>query len=215
MEPSAASATASVVVGGPTPTPTPTVSPVHAAEPADPPRNHHPRSLITVAETLVVTVVLIVVVAFVRSTSGPAHPATLSHDTGPPATTSVATSTTTAPVPAALSVDSQMSAWWSGTGEPATAALSADLQAVQQSGADLGALSASCAALARDSNAAAVAPPAPSTTVEREWQLAVSTSTRASAACETGRYTSLARDLQPASYTIHDLSDQVRPYLVG
>ncbi len=171
--------------------------------------------MITVAEALVVTLTLMAVVAFVRSTSGPPHPVALSHAARSPATTSVATSTTAPPAPAVPSVDSQVSDWWSSTGEPATAALAADLQAVQQSGSDVGSLSASCASLTRDASAAASAPPAPSPTLEREWQLVVSTSTRAAAAGTEGRYTSLAGDLQPAWYTIHDLSDQVRPYLAG
>ena len=171
--------------------------------------------MITVAEALVVALSLMAVVAFVRSTAGPPHPVALSHAAGRPATTPVTTSTTAPPAPADPSMDAQVSAWWSATGEPATAALGADLLAVQQSGADAGALSASCAVLSRDANATASEPPAPSATVEREWQLTVSTSTRASAACEAGRYTSLAGDLQPALYTIHDLSDQVRPYLAG
>jgi hypothetical protein len=171
--------------------------------------------VITVAEALVVALSLMAVVAFVRSTSGPPHPVALSHAAGRPATIPVTTSTTAPPAPVAPSINAQVSAWWSGTGEPATASLNADLLAVQQSGADAGGLAVSCAALSRDTHAATSAPPAPSATVEREWQLTVSTSTRASAACEAGRYTSMAGDLDPALYTIHDLSDQVRPYLAG
>jgi hypothetical protein len=164
------------------------------------------------AEALVVTIAIVAVVAFVRSTSGPPHPVALSHAASSPST-SVGTTTTTAPP--APSIDAQVSAWWSSTGESATAALSADLEAVQQGGTGTTSPSASCAALSQDTASAASAPPAPSPGIEREWQLTVSTSTRASAACEAGRRTSLAGDLQPALYTIHDLSDQVKPYLAG
>ncbi len=169
--------------------------------------------MITVAEALVVALTLVAVVAFVRSTSGPVHPAGLSHQAIPPATSPVAVATTT--VPAAPSMATQVSEWWSGTGEPETSALMIDLKAVQQGAVAGAAPSVTCAGLSRDTAAAATAPPAPDTSIQREWQLTVSTSTRASAACEAGRATALAGDLQPALYTIRDLSAQIKPYLAG
>jgi hypothetical protein len=123
--------------------------------------------------------------------------------------------TTTVTVSPAQSEDTQVSAWWSATGESATAALVADLQALQEGGIDTATPSATCSPLSRDAAASAAAPPAPAPAIEREWQLTVSTAARVLAACEEGRTTSLARDLQPALYTIRDLSDQIKPYLDG
>jgi hypothetical protein len=206
------------------PTALPTSPPTAMSPPMAPPPpaalpkrregRRHPRSLITAAEALVVAVVLVAVVAFVRSTSGPAHPAALSRAARPPAPASVATSTTTV-VPAAPSLDSQVSEWWSGAGEPAASALVADLGAVQTDLAGGTDSSVSCVTLERDTASAASAPPPPSPQIEREWQLTLSASTRASAACASGRLTRLAGDLQPALYTLRDLSAQVQPYLGG
>ena len=176
---------------------------------------------------MVVALALIAAVAFVRSTAGPAHPAALSHTAAPPVS-SAAAATTTVPVSSAPSMDAQVSAWWSGTAEPMVSALVADLEAVPTRGAEGAAGSTGstggtvatdpsvyCGALSRDTATAAAAPAAPATAIEREWTLTVSTSTRASAACSSGRFTSLAGDLQPALYTLRDLSDQVKPYLAG
>jgi hypothetical protein len=164
-----------------------------------------------VAEALVVAAALVAVVAFVRSTSGPAHPLALSHAAPPAHAAVAATTTTVAPAPPTL--DSQMTAWWSGAGEPAASGLVADLEAVQTGLAGGADPSTSCGALERDTASAASVPPSPSSQVEREWQLAVSTSTRASVACASGHFTRLAGDLQPALYTLRDLSAQVQPYL--
>ncbi len=176
------------------------------------------------AEALVVALALAAVVAFARGSAGPPHPAALSHRAGQPAATPSVAATTTVPVVVTPSVDTQVSTWWSATGESATAALLADLEALQQvgvgpagqqGGVDPTTPSESCIALSSDTAAAASAPPPPAPALEREWQLTLSTVSRAAAACQAGRATRLAGDLQPALYTIRDLSEQIKPYLVG
>ncbi len=170
--------------------------------------------MITVAEALVAALVLVAVVAVARSGSGPSHPVAVSQAAGRSTRTSVVVvAPTTTTVPAAPSIDTQVTGWWMFVGGPKTAALATDLTDIAQAGGGAGSLSAACSALSADTaSAAAVAPP-PSLSLVREWQLTVSTSGRAAAACATGRTRALAGDLGPAVLTINDLSAQVRPYL--
>jgi hypothetical protein len=171
--------------------------------------------MVSVVEALVVALILVAVVAFVRSTSGPPHPVGDSQAAGRPTRTSVAVPRTTVPTTLVPSVDTEVATWWSTIGVPRTTALVAGLDAVGQAGTGAGSLSAACSALGADVASAASAPPVPSPTVEREWQLTVSTSARVVEACAAGRTRALAGDLGPAQYTINDLSAQIRPYLSG
>ncbi len=189
------------------------IPPVEASAPVTK-RRRGRRSVITVAEALVAALVLVAVVAFARSGSGPSHPVAVSQAAGRSTRTSVVVvPPTTTTVPAAPSIDTQVTGWWMFVGGPKTAALATDLGAIGQTGNGVGSLSSACAALGADTASAAAVPPPPAPSLVREWQLTVSTSGRAAAACDTGRTRALAGDLEPALLTINDLSAQVRPYL--
>jgi hypothetical protein len=72
-----------------------------------------------------------------------------------------------------------------------------------------------CHAFSGDVAAAEAAPAAPAATIEREWQQTLATMSRVATACQSGRYTQMSADLQPASLTIHDLTAQVTSQING
>ncbi len=121
------------------------------------------------------------------------------------------TSTSTSTVPSATS---PLGAWWAGTGQPDTLAFVSGLQELSGLAGNSDALLGACRTFGVEV-ASSSAPPAPAASIQREWQLTMSTVNRVARACAAGRYAQGIGDLQPASYTIHDLTNQITSSLNG
>ena len=91
--------------------------------------------------------------------------------------------------------------------------MDADLGVLQSDGSDSTKLAPDCITLSKDVASTTSASPAPDPTIEREWQLTLSTSQRVATACAEQKYPRVATDVQPALYTIRDLTHQIGPYL--
>jgi hypothetical protein len=116
--------------------------------------------------------------------------------------------TTTAPQTRA----STTSAWWTSAGQPDTTKLSADIQAIERRLGSAGALSTSCHALSDDVMTAASAPKAPTPRIEQEWQLTVSSASRAADACLANRYPQMIDGLKTATSAIQGLDAQLNSH---
>jgi hypothetical protein len=129
-----------------------------------------------------------------------------------PTTTSstVLSTTTTSPPPTTSPpINNPVAAWWASAGAPYTTTFATDIQTINNQLGNTAATSGGCHAFHNDVVRAASAPAAPLATIEREWQLTMSTVNRASNACLSGKPTQIAEDLQAASRTIQDLTAQV------
>jgi hypothetical protein len=199
----------------PAPTPSSVTSePTEEVRPSRGDRRRRPPSVITIAEALVIALTLIAVITFAFMANGPAHSAARTEAPGPTSAGTTTSPSTTIPASAALpSVSEDLDQWWAGTGGPKSSALAADLASMQGDGANTAQLAVHCTTFTTDATAANSGDPAPSTSIEREWQLTLSTSQRVSAACAAQQYTRVNTDLQPALYTIRDLTHQIGPYL--
>jgi hypothetical protein len=140
-------------------------------------------------------------------------PTTTSHVL-PTATGTPRSATTVTPPPAAAPSEHDLvEAWWVSAAKPATSVLAADIDTINgQLGSSL-AVSGGCRTLGSDAAAAASTPAAPVATIQREWQLTMATVNRAANACLVRTTTQVALDLQSASRTIQDLTDQVNGHL--
>jgi hypothetical protein len=155
-----------------------------------------------VVGALVVTGSLVALAA-TRGGRAPA-PKTSSHAAAPaPAEPTTPTATTLA------TGTGQLEAWWTGSAQPEIRALVADIEQLTNLAGSPADLPNACRIFESDAAAAVALPPAPTASVEREWQQTLATVNRVANACASGRYTQMAGDLQPASFTIHDLTAQV------
>ncbi len=163
---------------------------------------------------------LTAVITFAFKTTGPAHSAARTDTPGPTSTEVTGTtnpSTTSLPATTLPSTPvNQLAQWWTVTGGPQSSALTADLESMQGDGTDTAQLAAThCTTFTGQVSAAGSAPPAPTPSIQREWLLTLSTAQRVVGACAAQKYSQVNIDLQPALYTIRDLTRQVGPYLSG
>ena len=202
--------------------PQPTMPAEQRSSPLRRDRRHRPRSAVTVTQALAMVLAIVAVVTFALVSTLPGRSAARSESTVPPATVPRAPSPSTPSTPSTtvagagqLSPDAQVVQWWTSTGSPTTSSLAADLETMQGHRGDVVTLSTDCSSFAPDAQSAASAPPAPLPTIQREWQLVISTTQRVAGVCAAQRYTSASTDVQPALYTIRDLTHQITPYLAG
>ncbi len=180
-------------------------------------RRRRRRSAVTVTQALAVVSALVAVMTFALVSTLPGRSAGRAESTVPPVTVprTIAVPSTTAPSTLPPSPDTQLVQWWTSTGSPTTSTLAGTLETMQRHRGDTTALAADCGAFDSAAQSAASALPAPLPTIQREWQLVISTTQRVARLCPAQRYTSVITDAEPALYTIRDLIHQIDPYLTG